>query len=193
MSIQVTDDYHDFKERLALANANTRLEQLQVFYRSVFPGVESVTKIADVEKQRQGIDTVVTLCNGKKIYFDEKYREEDYGDILLEEYSVWRGYPFIGNREFGPRDSVPPMLAQHLVPGWLVGEKMTDYIIYIVGPSGVVYLLPFLLLQRAWRLNYFNWLAKYGRVASRNKGYHTTNIPVPVSVLFDSLYDTAQW
>lgn len=186
-------DYHGFREQLEFANINTDLIQLKAFYKLAFPNVVVAIKITDIKRQRQGIDTMVVLKGGKKIYFDEKIRSKDYSDILLEEYSVWRGYPRLGGRDFGLHDSVPPELARLLKPGWISGKKQTDYITYVFKPSRRVYFLPFLLLQRTWRAKHLDWLAKYGRKAARNATYWTTNIPVPIDVLFKALYDTAEW
>ena len=71
--------------------------------------------------------------------------------------------------------------------GWLSRNKKTDYIIYAIIPSKKVYLLPFLLLQKAWIRNYCNWSKTYERKFSKNKYYRTSNIPIPVNVLFEAL------
>lgn len=193
-------NYQDFRSRLEYANYSSNAIQLERFYKDVFPGVVSVKKITDKKKQRQGIDTALIMISGKVYYFDEKIRSRDYDDILLEEWSVWCGYPLLGGRKFGEKEKVTKDLMHLLKVGWLGGNKLTDYISYVMKPSRKVYFLPFLLLQRAWKRNYFTWLATYGRVSTittdkktRVYLYHTTNIPVPVDVLFEALYATAQW
>lgn len=157
-------DYHDFREKLEYSQLKTG--QLNVIYRIHFkPYVRKVEKVNDIVLQRQGIDTILTMASGAQIYFDEKVRAKDYGDILLEEYSVW----------------------EQRKEGWLCGSKQTDYITYIVVPSKRIFFLPFLLLQKAWDMNHDGWLTKYGRRFAPNKGYQTSNIPVPVDVLLDAI------
>ena len=187
------EDYHDFRQRLEFANVNTKVLRLEAFYKSAFPNVVSVLKVTNIEEQRQGIDTIAILASDKRVCFDEKIRSKDWGDILLEEYSVWKGYPRLSGREFGIHEAVPPELERFLKLGWISAEKKTDYITYVIKPSRKVYFLPFLLLQRAWRIKHGEWLTEYGRRPARNKTYWTTNVPIPTDVLFDSLYATATW
>jgi hypothetical protein len=59
----------------------------------------------------------------------------------------------------------------------------------IVKPSKKVYFLPFLLLRKVWVSNYENWLSKYARRFAPNKTYRTSNIPIPVDVLFKALHE----
>jgi len=180
--------YHDFEQQLKYANANTSCDQLQEFYTDFFPWLELVEKVSDIVLQRQGIDTVVTLKNGKQVYFDEKVRKIDYGDIFLEEFSVWQGYPRLNGVEVGCHDFPTGWKQAGLIPGWLNGSKATDYITYIVKPSSKVYFLPFLLLQSAWKRSYREWLATYGRRPVRNKDYYTTGIPIKSAVLYQAIY-----
>jgi len=201
-------DYHDFTESLQWAEVDSNLLQLGIFYRSCFPGVVGVSKVVDPRLQRQGVDTVVELQSGKQIYFDEKIRRQDYGDILLEEYSVWPGYPRIDPKEsnaafldcpepieVGVYELVPEPYDRCLTLGWVNGVKVTDYITYVVKPSKKVYFLPFLLLQRAWGKYYSLWLrsSPRGRLPAQNRTYVTTNIPVPVEVLYHALFEEANW
>lgn len=186
---QTITTYHDFQQQLQYANVNTSPDQLQIFYASFFPWLKSVEKVHDRILQRQGIDTIVTFENGKRVYFDEKVRKKDWGDILLEEFSVWRNYPFLNGVEIGKFDEAIGWHDAGLKPGWLNGNKTTDYIAYIVKPSRKVYFLPFLLLQSAWRRFYLQWLADYGRRPAKNKRYTTTNVPVEIDILYQALYE----
>jgi len=161
--------YHDFQNQLTYSDVN--LIQLDFFYKRAFPHAICIEKVTDLTLQKQGIDTKVFLKNGKVLYFDEKKRKKDYGDILLEEYS-----------DFDRRKL-----------GWLSGEKQTDYITYIVRPSRMAYFLPFLLLQRAWLTHYHEWLKNYGREFAPNKTYRTSNIPVPTEVLFKAIFECAKF
>lgn len=184
---------HEFKNMLEVADMNSGLLQLEVFYREAFPHLETIEKVSDVSMQRQGIDTIITVAGGKKYYFDEKIRTHDYGDILLEEWSVWYNYPRIHGREINQYEAVPKGCRNGLVPGWISGKKQTDYIAYIIKPSRKAYFLPFLLLQRAWLGNYCKWIKEYGRIptSTQEEGhikYYTTNIPIPTGVLYEVLY-----
>jgi hypothetical protein len=135
------------------------------FYFRVIPNLERVEIINDLSLQKEGIDKKLILKNGKIILIDEKKRRKNYGDILLEEYSDY------------DKKKV----------GWIGLNKQTDYIIYAIMPSKKVYLIPFLLLQKAWKSNYHNWMRIYGRKFAPNKYYVTSNIPVPVNVLIEAL------
>ena len=136
----------------------------EVYYKK-FPHLKRIETITDIARQRKGIDKILHLHCGKKILIDEKKRRKDYGDILIEEYSD---------------------LDKKKV-GWISREKYTDYIVYFVMPSKKVYFLPFILMQLAWIENYEIWKNKYGRKIADNKTYKTSNIPVPLKVLTESL------
>ena len=51
------------------------------------------------------------------------------------------------------------------------------------------YLLPVLLLQRAWRLNGRRWIAAFGGRRALNPGYVSTSVPVPIATLMDAMAD----
>jgi len=180
---------HVFQESLDRANDDTPEEWLEILYKESFPGVYDVRKVHDLELQRVGVDTVLILKNGKRIYIDEKVRGRDYGDVLLEEFSIWRDYPMLNGAYVGPKQPARDWQGV-LTPGWLCGEKQTDYIAYIIKPSQQVYFLPFFMLQRAWMRHYPRWLYNYGRIPVPNKGYTTTNIAVPIDVLYAAMAES---
>jgi len=155
----------DFQTDLEQSWVDSEELDLDAIYISCLPNVVSVESVRDVALQRQGVDKIVTLGNGKKLYFDEKIRQEDYGDICLEEYSDY----------------------DRRVVGWLSQSKITDYIVYVIKPTRKVYFLPFYLLQRAWLKNYHQWLWTYKRRFSPNKRYRTSFIAVPIDVLFNAI------
>lgn len=134
-------------------------------YSKAFPHLERIEIVTDLETQKKGIDKYLVFDNGKKISVDEKRRRHDYGDILLEEYSNFE------------RKTI----------GWLGRSKHTDYIAYILMDSKKIYLLPFLILQKCWIDNYFEWLNKYGRKFANNKIYNTSNIAIPTNVLLNEI------
>lgn len=117
--------------------------------------------------QRGGIDRVLTLASGKTITVDEKVREKDWGDILLERWSD----------------------KARKVPGWIQKDLACDFIAYAFAPSCTCYLLPFLSLRRAWILNGREWSSKYHAVEARNTNYVTESVPVPTAVLLSALTD----
>lgn len=194
-------DCHDFMERLNWADEQSGEVQLDRFYRSHFPRVKAVMKVDAIELQRQGIDTDVELYGGKHIYFDEKLRAKDWGDFFLEEISVWKDYPeivppmysgleLITIAKYAP---IPEQYMPFLVPGWIIGKKKTDYITYVIVPTGKVMLLPFLLLQRAWTQCYCDWIRQFGRKPVRNETYMTTGICVPTKIVYEALFMVGEW
>ena len=154
---------HNFDESLKFSFIYD--EDINDFYYHYFPTLAKIQIVKNLELQKQGIDKILKLKSGKKIYIDEKKREMDYGDIFLEEYS-----------DFNEN-----------TPSWLDWSKKTDYISYIVLPTHKIYLIPFILLLKAWIYNYNSWLKKYGRRFSPNVGYFTSGIPIPPNELFRSI------
>ena len=73
----------------------------------------------------------MVLENGRRFFVDEKKRKIDYGDILLEEWSVFHAEGDWRNRI-----------------GWaLDAKKRCDFIAYAVPTACKCYLLPFELLR----------------------------------------------
>lgn len=117
--------------------------------------------------QRSGVDRLIVLKSTKVIKIDEKVREKDYGDILLERWSS----------------------VEQKQPGWVQKPLECDFIAYAVAPSRRCYLLPVQTLQRAWRSCGLKWIDKYGVRNAANRGYTTQNVPVPVDELMAALAD----
>lgn len=154
----------DFREELAFSRDENIARVLDNTYRKMFLNLTDIKYVTDIDLQKKGVDKILVF--GKKEYYiDEKIRKKGYGDILLEEYSVY----------------------EQRIIGWLGRDHLTDYISYVVKPAKYLYFLPFLLLQRAWVKNYKLWYTQYGQKFAPNKGYSTSNIPVPVRVLFESI------
>ena len=145
-------------------------QDLDNFYKSIFPDLKEIEFVEDLELQKKGIDKILHFNNGKSVLIDEKKRRKDYGDILLEEYSNYEEKTW----------------------GWLGREKHTDYLIYYVVPANKIYIFPFLILQLTWLRNYNNWLEQYGRKFAINKNYKTSNIPVPTEILLKELTITIE-
>ncbi|NLJ80250.1 MAG: hypothetical protein GX335_04420 [Firmicutes bacterium] len=150
----------DFQLDLEYSLNERENEMFDRFYYRAFPGLARVEFVEDMERQRKGIDKVLHFKSGYKISIDEKKRRKDYGDILLELWSVW----------------------EQRKRGWLYTCKC-DYIVYAVMPARKLYLLPTLLLKRAWIKNRKLWSKSYPGVVAQNKGYITKSIAIPTSVL----------
>lgn len=164
---------HDFKERLALSHKYADAPWWLDCYESAFPNLKSCVEVRDDGwAQRAGIDRILTLGDGKVIKIDEKVREKDYGDILLE---------FWSNREGKVR-------------GWICKPLDCDFIAYAIVQSSRCYLLPTLLLQKAWRDFGPEWCRRaqsnergFRFVDAKNNGYTTRSIAIPVDVLMSGI------
>jgi len=123
--------------------------------------------------QKWGVDRVVYLPEGRRVTIDEKKREKDYGDILLETHSVW----------YGPESASNKL-------GWALDRtKLCDYVAYAVIPAQKCYLLPLELLQRTCRTNKARWESQFRERFASNEGYQTRNLPIPWLTLSRALTD----
>lgn len=173
---------HNFQESLAKSQAQEDAPWWPHIYRAAFPDLVSMPSVRqDGWAQRGGIDRVLTLASGKTLTVDEKVRYKDYGDVLLEFWSVWRGNYPNGKGE---------------KPGWVAQDLSCDYIAYAIVPTQRCILMPFQTLRRAWRKNYREWveLGKKGSAGfyistAENRGYQTISVCVPDSVLLTALRD----
>lgn len=159
-------DVHDFAERLAYSHKQAEADWWHDCYLRAFPNLLSTIEVReDGWAQRAGIDRILVLADGKIIKVDEKVREKDYGDILLE---YWSNY-------------------ERRVRGWICKPLDCDFIAYAIEPTKTCYLLPTLLLQRAWREVGRDWCDRakggvkgYRMVDAQNAGYVTKSVAVPV-------------
>lgn len=157
---------NDFKKDLEYSLEENENQLFDDFYFRAFKNLERIEIVSDLSLQKQGVDKKLIFSSGKVLMVDEKKRRVDYGDILLEEWSVvetkkigWTGDP----------------------------NKHTDYIVYVIMPTCKVYLLPYVLLQMAWRANWHNWKDIYRVRDATNKGYHTSNLAIPVGILMGAI------
>lgn len=150
---------HSFTESL---EASLRLNQESdwvAFYKRMWPDATMIIRVdADSQMQRSGIDRVIWLPSGKQLLIDEKCRERDYGDVLLETISV-----------------------KHLSKiGWALDDaKLCDFVAYAIPSVRKCYMLPFQLMKEALRHNKSLWESRYGTREAKNNGYVTVNVPVP--------------
>lgn len=167
---------HDFRRSLAKSESHATAAWWMDVYKVAFPNLESAVPVRqDGWAQRAGIDRVITLACGRVVTVDEKVRENDYGDILLEMWSD----------------------KERRIKGWVAKPLACDFIAYGVVPSATCYLLPTLQLQTAWRQNARGWVAKadanergFRRVLAKNSTYTTESLAVQTQVVLDAIRDT---
>lgn len=184
---------NDFAERLAYSHAQSDQPWWDDIYRRAFPDlVHTIDLRHDGWHQKAGRDRAVILSNGKTIYVDEKAREDDYGDIFVE---VWSVYPK------GCKGSGYPPVAG-AVPGWACKPLDCDYLAYAIVPQRTCYLYPFQGIRSAWELYGNLWRGHaqcrrhgYCWRAAANARYDSIGICMPPDALWDSVKDalTLKW
>ena len=176
-----------FAERQALSQSYSAAPWWEQVYREAFPSMIDMRLVnGDGWAQRGGIDRVILLADGTHLKVDEKVREDNWPDILLE---VWSDH---GKR----------------IPGWAhLSKHLTcDFIAYALIPTATCYLLPYQLLRRAlvrhgndwWaacdqQRNGFRFVDAHNRDGQRT--WVTRSIVVPTPVLLNAIRDalTVQW
>lgn len=162
---------HDFQEQLeysaTLSDENSWIE----FYRRLWPDMLAAIRIdANSQFQKWGIDREILLPNGKRFSIDEKKRKKDYGDLLLEEWSVC-------DFDFDKKQVIRGKKI-----GWALDHnKRCDFVAYSIAESSKCYLLPFELTRQTCLHNIERWRknpAWYPKTAN-NKGYTTVNAAIP--------------
>lgn len=177
---------HYFRERLEWSAAVSDEPSWLSFYQGIWPDLHAAIRIEGrCEWQLRGVDRLLVLGGGKQILIDEKKREKDYGDILLE---VWDGVPF---DEYDAE--LRKLTARPTKKGWAWNpHKMTDYVAYSIPTAGKAYLLPYELLRMTMERKIDGWKQdsqKYPK-AARNPSYWTINVAVPWDVLSAALAET---
>lgn len=141
-----------FKTDLVASNLETDFVEpiYREFFGDLYNSCSSV--VTGSLAQHAGVDRIIALQNGKTCAVDEKVRYADYGDILLE----WKSTDSKGKiRKGWARDS----------------DKVCDYICYIIRPTSVAYMIPFMpLLQFTQR--HGEWL--YSAATGSQKGYRVS-------------------
>lgn len=159
---------HNFQESLARSNGAADAPWWIEVYRRAFPSLMATVCVrSDGWAQRGGIDRVITLASGRTVTVDEKVREKDWPDILLERWSD----------------------EARKIPGWVQKPLACDYIAYAFVPSQRCYLLPTLTLQRAWREFGRQWCEEYPEIRADNGRYITVSVAVPTDVLMRAMAD----
>lgn len=150
---------HDFYERLEHSQTLSNEPAWVEFYRRIWPDMLSCVRLdADSRLQRAGVDRAIFLPSRQTpIYVDEKKRDKDWGDCLVEEWS---------NLE---RRKV----------GWSLDKsKVCDFVAYAV--PGRCFLLPFEPFRIACEVHLEQWKQRKGAYPkdARNRGYTTRNVAV---------------
>lgn len=159
---------HSFRERLAWSEDASCEPFWDAVYRKAFPNLSNhMVCTGNTISQHSGIDRVIHLANGKTLYVDEKKRDKDYGDILLEYISV---------------DKTG-------APGWMEKDLVIDYLAYAIMPTKQCHLFSWPMLRRAWLHYKHDWIAMYPRVEAKNNGYVTISVAVPLSVVRNATRD----
>jgi len=163
-----------------------------VVYQRAFPDMaDSYDLRHEGWHQRAGRDRVIRLTSGRQIFIDEKVREKDYHDILIE---VWSRYPLTGSAPYPPRERA--------VPGWGTEPKDCDFLAYAFEHAQTCYLIPFLGIRAAWQKHGPAWRANatnrkdgFSWTRALNRTYATIGIAVPVKILQDCVNDalTIRW
>lgn len=152
----------DFQEDLAWSEQASCEPFWDAVYRKAFPNmVAHMPCGGDTFSQRQGIDRIIHLANGKTLYIDEKKRRKVYTDIALEYISS---------------DATN-------APGWIEKDLAIDYLAYAFMPISTCYLFPWPMLRRAWSQFSPQWKTKYQAIQAYNPGYTTWSLCVPIDIL----------
>ena len=168
---------HDFRRSLSRSHALADAAWWETVYRKAFPGFMAMVSVRnDGWAQRGGIDRVITLREGRTILIDEKVREKDWPDILLERWSD-------RNRR---------------IPGWIQKDLACEFIAYAFLPSRRCYLLPFLILRKSWIDHGKRWIARaydntdrqFQVIHAVNNGYTTESIAIPIEMLLQSMTES---
>ncbi len=175
-------EIHDFKERIEFSLEGNK--NLEAIYRSVWPELVRLEPIeGDCELQRKGVDVILHLESGKKIYIDEKKRGKGYDDICLEVCSVGkplRGYIKHQEGSF-----------EYQKVGWAMDtSKVCDFVLYYFEDRPEIYLLPFELMRMALAENFEDWAYHPDcswPIDAFNHGYVTRNICVPWPLLKEGI------
>lgn len=172
---------HNFEKQLTYSVELSDEPSWIEFYKKLWPDMVSAEIINDLQQQRWGIDRRVKLKNGNEFTVDEKKRKDDWGDLLLEEWSVadfdWSSRTVIKGKKVG----------------WALDDKKRcDFIAYAIPTAGKCFLLPFELTRQTFMANITAWKNKgpkwYPKPA-KNNGYTTINVAVPWTVFKDALWE----
>ena len=166
---------HNFATSLRRSETQIDAAWWEAVYRKAFPTMAAMVPIRqDGWAQRGGIDRIIILASGKEIKIDEKVRDRDFNDVLLEYWSN----------------------AERRIPGWVAKDLACDFVAYAYLETQRCFLLPFHLLRRAWKHHGREWVSRaekkeegYKKVVAQNRGYTTTSVAVSWDILYEAICD----
>jgi len=149
-------------------------ETLKKFFHQKWPGmIREIIKTPDDHKsadQDNGIDWVVVLSAGTRLYIEVKYLLKTHEEILFEHtVDLTQGKP-----------------------GWIEKPLFSDYLFYIFAPTQEIYMFNFKILQTVWFNNKERWMnGEDGAfeietpTRTNNYLYYTLSTCVPIQVVLD--------
>jgi hypothetical protein len=145
---------------------------LNGLYKQAFPHLEHIEENTDLATQFEGVDKWFYCGNPRPYRIEEKFRYDDYGDLLLEDYSNYATKS----------------------PGWTRDtQKTTEFLAYIIVPNKALWMLRYPALRQYFLTNYDRLYERYvkgsktgdykwGKTKDDNGHllFQTANIPVPI-------------
>jgi len=169
---------HFLKDLLFAKSKEGKTDQILLQY---YPNIKEIHRVPQMDRQRVGIDLEIVLDNGERFTCQEKWRRREYsGDFLIEYCSVEVG-------------------GECKKPGWIYTID-SNLIAAVYPASEVLVILPVLFLKRAWGKNKDSWMQRFRKIPTRNDGYNTLSLIVPMSEIWDAIksetvfhYQQALW
>lgn len=146
-----------FSETLKLSEQYNDL--LNEFYFRITKNINDIKVVSfedDQDLQKLGVDKIFIINNQPK-YVEEKLRFGNYTDIFIE-------------------DKMNMELNHY---GWIHGEKKTDFLMYYIIKTNLLYVINFKSLQKFYLKNRIKLLQFYGLKYSKNKNYTSSGVVIP--------------
>jgi hypothetical protein len=171
----------DFNERLSFSvTSNGRT--FESIIQETLPGIAMVEK-TNAEQDKTGVDYVVTLRRGSRVFVDLKLRDKGCSrfwksgeELALETWSVI------------PEDGCAGKT------GWTLDEaKATHYTMHAFHPedSTQVFLLPFQLLRKAFRQNVKTWKTLYRTERQSSGSWKSECVFVPADIILSAITEAS--
>lgn len=115
--------------------------------------------VTNLTAQRAGVDAFL-IHGAAQIPVEEKVRDRDYGDVLLE---------LVSNDRTG-------------APGWAVKGARSRLLLYAIRSTGRGWVFPMKTVQLVSRARAEEWTRCFDTRVAKNPGYSSVNVPVPFDV-----------
>lgn len=165
---------HSFDQNLSTSKNDAESDFWLRLYRERWPSLVAIRSEAVLSLQKLQVDRWLYFDVGSPIWVEEKVRDKDYGDILLERWS--------------DRD--------RRIPGWVQKRSLADYFAYVIKPTERAYIINYPELQalwwrlgRAWINKAEKKVAPFKICLAENFGYTTESVAVPVKILREAIED----